>query len=208
MATDWAKHWRRGYGDLVWKTWVMRLRRAYTHLLHAVTTSNPSILELGSGSGQNSLMIAEILQARQITLVDFNEEALAICRETFRDTPFTVNYVKSDILDLELRATFDLVHSEGLIEHFYEAERERAFRRHVELCQPNGFIIILVPFESPQYDAFKWVYRRMNRWIYEDEQIFTRDELYTLCRRFDLTVLREYTSPLIHEIGIVARRSE
>jgi hypothetical protein len=48
----------------------------------------------------------------------------------------------------------------------------------------------------------------MNRWIYEDEQIFTRDELYTLCRRFDLTVLREYTSPLIHEIGIVARRSE
>lgn len=208
MATDWAKHWRRGYGDLVWKTWVMRLRRAYTHLLHAVTTSNPSILELGSGSGQNSLMIAEILQARQITLVDFNEEALAICRETFRDTPFTVNYVKSDILDLELRATFDLVHSEGLIEHFYEAERERAFRRHVELCEPNGFIIILVPFESPQYDAFKWVYRRMNRWIYEDEQIFTRDELYTLCRRFDLTVLREYTSPLIHEIGIVARRSE
>jgi ubiquinone/menaquinone biosynthesis C-methylase UbiE len=208
MATDWAKHWRRGYGDLVWKTWVMRLRRAYTHLLHAVTTSNPSILELGSGSGQNSLMIAEILQARQITLVDFNEEALAICRETFRDTPFTVNYVKSDILDLELRATFDLVHSEGLIEHFYEAERERAFRRHVELCEPNGFIIILVPFESPQYDAFKWVYRLMNRWIYEDEQIFTRDELYTLCRRFDLTVLREYTSPLIHEIGIVARRSE
>jgi SAM-dependent methyltransferase len=208
MATDWAKHWRRGYGDLVWKTWVMRLRRAYTHLLHAVTTSNPSILELGSGSGQNSLMIAEILQARQITLVEFNEEALAICRETFRDTPFTVNYEKSDILDLELRATFDLVHSEGLIEHFYEAERERAFRRHVELCEPNGFIIILVPFESPQYDAFKWVYRRMNRWIYEDEQIFTRDELYTLCRRFDLTVLREYTSPLIHEIGIVARRSE
>jgi 2-polyprenyl-3-methyl-5-hydroxy-6-metoxy-1,4-benzoquinol methylase len=207
MATDWAKHWRRGYGDVVWKTWVMRLRRAYTHLLHAVTASNPSILELGAGSGQNSLMVAEILQAREITLVDFNEEALAICRETFRGKPFTVNYVKNDILDLELSATFDLVHSEGLIEHFYETERERVFRRHVELCEPNGFIIILVPFESLQYDAFKWVYRRMNRWIYEDEQIFTRDELYALCRRFNLTVLREYTSPLIHEIGIVARRS-
>jgi SAM-dependent methyltransferase len=201
MATDWAKHWRRGYGNLVWKTWVMRLKRAYTHLLRAVTASNPSILELGAGSGRNSLMIAEILQARRVTLIDFNEEALSICRRTFQDTPFAVKYVKSDVLDLDLDATFDVVHSEGLIEHFYEAERERVFRRHVEFCGANGFIIILVPYESLQYDVFKWAYRQMNRWIYEDEQIFTRDELYALCRRFNLTVLRDNipvnTSPTI-----------
>ena len=207
VTADWAKHWRRGYGDLVWKTWAMRLRRAYTYLLRAVTTSNPSILELGAGSGRNSLMIAEILQARQITLVDSNEEAMAICRETFRNTPFAVNYLTSDVRNLDLRATFDVVHSEGLIEHFYEADRERVFQRHVEFCDANGFIIILVPYKSLQYDAFKLAYRWMNRWIYGDEQIFTRDELYTLCRRFNMTVLREYTSPLIHEIGIVARRS-
>ncbi len=200
-------HWSRGYGDLVWKTWVLRLKRAYTHLLRFVTASTPSILELGAGSGMNSLMIAKIMQARQITLVDFNEEALSICKRTFRDTPFKVNYVKSDILELDLSATFEVVHSEGLIEHFYEAEREHVFRRHVELCDTDGFIIILVPYESPQYNAFKWVYRRIGRWIYEDEKIFTRDELYALCHRFNLTVLQEYTSPLIHEIGIVARKN-
>lgn len=49
------------------------MNRTYKKLLKDVyLNKNPKILELGSGSGINSMLISKILKANKITLVDFN----------------------------------------------------------------------------------------------------------------------------------------
>lgn len=208
METDWTKHWENNYGNFIWKIWVRRITRAYKKLLKHVSLNNPKILELGSGSGANSLAIAKILKAKDITLVDYNSHALEISKRLFKESnvDFNVTYLNSNILDVHLNEKFDIIHSEGLIEHFYGEERVAVFKKHASFCKKGGFIIIFVPYKSFQYNLFKWVCRRFNRWIW-DEQPFSQQELFELCKQHDLKIVKKYTSPTIHQIGILIKCS-
>jgi len=208
METDWTKHWEDNYGNFIWKMWVRRITSAYKTLLRNVNVNNPKILELGSGSGANSLAMAKILKAKDITLVDSNSHALDISKRLFKESnsDFHVMYVNSNILDVNLDERFDIVHSEGLIEHFYGEERVAVFKKHASFCKKGGFIIIFVPYKSFQYSLFKLLYRTFNRWIW-DEEPFSQQELYALCKQHDLTIIKKYTSLRIHEIGILIKNS-
>lgn len=64
-----------------------------------VNLNNPKILELGFGSGANSLAIAKILKAKDITLVDSNSHALEISKRLFKESnlDFNVTYLNSNI---------------------------------------------------------------------------------------------------------------
>ena len=121
MKTDWVSYWKNY--SLFEKLWVCRITRAYKKLLNNVKINNVKILELGSGSGINSLIIAKKLKANKITLVDFNEKAIEISKEKFKNSSLNVKFLKRDILNLILKEKFDIIHSEGLIEHFYGNER-------------------------------------------------------------------------------------
>lgn len=174
--------------------------------MKGVSLKNPKILELGSGSGTNSAAIAEILGAKELTLVDFNKTALEISKMVFNGSDLRVKYLNKNIIELNLKEKFDIAHSEGLIEHFYGKDRVAAFAKHVELCKQGGLIIIFVPYNSIQYSLFKRYHKMMKKWIW-DERHLSRQELQSLCARFNLEILNEYNSPLIHEIGILARNS-
>lgn len=130
METDWTKHWKNNYGNFIWKIWVRRITSAYKTLLKQVNVNNPKILELGSGSGANSLAIAKLLKAKDITLVDYNSYALEISKRLFKESnvDFNVTYLNSNITDVNINEQFDIVHSEGLIEHFYGEERVAVFK--------------------------------------------------------------------------------
>ena len=54
MATDWAKHWRRGYDNLVWKTWIMRFANLSYKLLekYLSKTLDADLVCLSDGSFQ------------------------------------------------------------------------------------------------------------------------------------------------------------
>lgn len=207
MKTDWTKHWKENYGNFSWKIWGWIINRAYKNLLKNVNLSDPKILELGSGSGINSLTISKILKAKEITLVDFNKKALEISKKLIKDSNLGLNvkYLYKNIFDLSLNEKFNIVHSEGLIEHFYGKNRLEVFGKHVEFCKEGGFIIIFVPYKSIQYNLFKWFCKKFNKWIW-DEEAFSKQELYGLCKHFNLQILKEYTSPLLHQIGILARK--
>ena len=210
MKTNWTKHWEENYGGLVWKTWVWRINRCYRQLLKGVTlSSSPSILELGSGTGINSILISRILDAGKITLVDFNQRVFDISRKIVADSgsELDVAYIASDVLGLDLNEQFDVVHSEGLVEHFYGKDRLAVFKKHIDLCKKGGLIIVFVPYKSIQYALFRSLYKRFSKWIW-DEKPFSRKELHELCEHFNLEVLKEHSSPLIHEIGILARKRQ
>ena len=185
------------------------MNRAYKKLLKNVyVNKNPKILELGSGSGINSMLISRVLKANQITLVDFNQKAFEINRKIIKCSGLKLHmrYISRNILDLNLNERFDIVHSEGLIEHFYGKNRTTVFKKHVALCKEGGFIIILVPYKGIPYTLNKWIYKIFNKWIW-DEEPFSKQELHKLCKRFNLQIQKELAFPLIHQIGVLARKS-
>lgn len=97
MKTNWTKHWS-SINSLSWNMWVWRINRAYKKLLKNISLNDVEIIELGSGSGVNSLNIAKILKAKKITLVDFNKKALDISKKIFKDSDLDVNYLKKMFL--------------------------------------------------------------------------------------------------------------
>lgn len=210
MEIDWTKYWDR-YGDFFWMLGVWRKKAVYNYLLRDVDLKNTKILELGSGSGINSLTVAKILNGDRITLVDFNERAIEISKKLIEesdaqsDTSLHVKYLKKDVLKLKLDEKFDVVHSDGLVEHFYGKDRISVFKKHVDFCKTGGFIIIIAPYKSFQYTLLKASYKMLGRWIFDEEPL-TKQELYRLCERLNLDILSEYTSPFLHKIGILAKK--
>jgi 2-polyprenyl-3-methyl-5-hydroxy-6-metoxy-1,4-benzoquinol methylase len=204
MKTNWTKYWKK-YETLAVQSKIWRVKRAYKNLMKDISLKSPKILELGSGSGINSLLMARILDAKEITLVDSNKEAIEISKKLFENSDLDVKYLRRDVLSLDLNEKFDIVHSEGLNEHFYGDDRMAIFKKHVDLCKKEGFIIIFVPYESVQYTLFKWCYLGLNKWVY-DEEPFSKQELHELCEQFGLKIQKEFTNPLLHEIGILAKK--
>jgi ubiquinone/menaquinone biosynthesis C-methylase UbiE len=204
LKTDWAEHWKK-YNNFIWQIGSWRARQAYKRLLKYANFKNPTIIELGSGSGKNSLFLANTLESPEVVLVDFNDVSLKISKDFFQDSGIEVKFLKEDVLKLNLNdQKWDLVHSEGLIEHFFGEDRASVFKKHVDFCKDNGFVIIFVPCHNLRYALFKKAYEKIiGEWIY-DEQEYTKEELRGLCRQFNLRILKEIY--LLHEIGIIAKK--
>jgi len=208
LKTDWSKHWKK-YNRIDYKGWIKFVGRAYRELSRYIKAENPKIIELGAGSGLNSLLLAKILNAKKVVLVDNNEEALKISKMNFKKEKLDniAEFVKEDVFKLKLREKFDIVHSEGLIEHFHGEERIKIFEKHVELCKKGGYIIIFVPYMSLKYRLIRSTLEFINQWIYYDEVPYTKEELYNMLKTFNLKIIKMYNLPLtIYEVGFLAKK--
>jgi 2-polyprenyl-3-methyl-5-hydroxy-6-metoxy-1,4-benzoquinol methylase len=204
METDWTKHWSMQSGAS-WNTWGWRITHAYRKLMENVRMDNASIIELGSGSGFNSLNLARMFNAREVTLVDSNEKAMSISKKTFRGSGIKVKFLKKDALKLSTKDKFDIVHSEGLIEHFYDQRQVEIFKKHVDLCGKNGVVAIFAPQWNINYKVFRGLYEAMGKWIW-DERPLNMERLKYLSNKTDARIVNSYSSPLIHEIGVLLKK--
>jgi SAM-dependent methyltransferase len=169
--------------------------RHYRRLLEGVLPPEPEILELGAGSGVIPRRIVKEWGGRA-TLVDSNEKA----RELFlagAAPDEKIEYILGDVLDLNLPTAFDLVYSDGLIEHF--PEKERVMAAHTRALKPSGHIVLFVPCNS-------FVFRTVTRFGPDMgyEERYTLPALVRLCREHDLEVLR--TTSYFFEVGVLCRR--
>jgi 2-polyprenyl-3-methyl-5-hydroxy-6-metoxy-1,4-benzoquinol methylase len=205
METDWTKHWNMDT-DTSKSMWGWRITHAYRKLLENVKMNDVKILELGSGSGFNSLNLARMFNAKEVTLVDSNEKAIDISKRMFKGSKIKVNFLLKDALKLNIKEKFDIVHSEGLIEHFYGDRQVEIFKKHISLCKDDGVTAIFAPQENINYRTFRWLYKSMGKWIW-DEKPVTIDRMRYLAKKADARIVNEYSSPLIHEIGVLLKKS-
>lgn len=169
--------------------------RHYRRLLEGVLPPEPEILELGAGSGVIPRRIVKEWGGRA-TLVDSNEKA----RELFLAGAAPgekIEYILGDVLDLNLPTAFDLVYSDGLIEHF--PDKERVMAAHTRALKPSGHIVLFVPCNS-------FVFRTVTRFGPDMgyEERYTLPALVRLCQEYGLEVLR--TTSYFFEVGVLCRR--
>ncbi len=96
------------------------------------------ILELGSGTGNLSVLLAERYPKATIELVDVSPESLAVCRERLgNETRF--RYREDDFRELgDEPDTFDLVVSSIAVHHLRSMEKQELFDLLFRILRPGG----------------------------------------------------------------------
>ncbi len=203
---EWNRFWRMSLLPVVkqaQRVTAEHWRICLKPLLRGQSLEAAEILELGCGTAKNSFTIFQEYGCRSITLVDYNAHALRIARQRRPEAP--VSLVQADVTRLSLRKKFDLVHSSGLVEHFYGDERKKVIARHAEHAKPGGIVMLWAPRPSFLF-KFLGAFNRVLLGI--REKPFTDGELVGLCKAVGLRVLRIRHKSMHTEVGVLAQRCE
>ena len=204
-------NWNRIWGNTIFYLWGFRTvgniyRKlvyfsAFDRLLDSNSLADKEILELGSGTGDNSLYLAQQHYAGSVTLLDFSEQALAKVHAARYQFP--VIKVQEDLFAFQPQKQYDFVHSTGLIEHFEGDRRLAVVRKHAECTRQGGFVMIWVPVRTPLFSLLT----RFNRLLGIEEIPFTERELKALCIQSDLYIVNESRTAFGILYGILARKA-
>jgi 2-polyprenyl-3-methyl-5-hydroxy-6-metoxy-1,4-benzoquinol methylase len=136
---------------------------------------NISILELGGGLGETSHKLARMFSG-EVTIVDFCNKARNLSKSFFDKKSYFMNYICDDILSFNINKKFDIVHSEGVVEHFFAKDRSKCLKQHLKFLRKGGIAIIIVPHRSWIYPLRQFILKLVSPNI-PKEQGFSKQEL-------------------------------
>lgn len=143
--------------------------------------TNQNVLEIGIGSGKWSAAFSIV--GCNVVAVDNNLEILDNFHVNFPQISKAILTVQDDATTLRKipNKTFDIVFSEGLLEHFLDfEERQKVILNMFSKVRPNGICVCLVPKNSVKDDEI--LYSSPEQLISEFERIngFEKIEGFTL----------------------------
>lgn len=208
QATSTREHWDRHWDEIkstpaTNKTPGVKKILLY-HLLHEMAVKGRQILEVGAGSGVDSLYLAEL--GAQVTILDYSSSALETVRRQVRgrDIESRLQMVRADAASLPFPgSTFDLVFHQGLLEHFREPEPILA--EQVRVLRQGAILAVDVPQKYTIYTLKKNLAIRRGKWFAGWETQYSMRELKALIRRVGLTPVRSYATAVQGSWGSIAR---
>lgn len=119
------------------------------------------VLEVGTGTGLISLMLAQRNSYAEFLGIDINEEAVNLTRSNFENSPFQVRLKNShqDFKNFESDENFDLIVSNPPYFEESDSEKDKLARQTVELnflqliskssklLSENGILSVIIPSE-------------------------------------------------------------
>jgi SAM-dependent methyltransferase len=112
------------------------------------------VLEVGFAPGNVLAWVGKVLQA-EVAGVDFSGNGFAAAKELFNALSLAGDLRNESVFETSFaEASFDVVYSLGVIEHFQDPRP--IVRRHVELVRPGGVVLITVP-------NYRGIYGRIQR---------------------------------------------
>lgn len=180
---------------------VFSLGKMMLKLMKGFNFKDPQILELGAATGLLSKWLL-VQYGGKGTLVDKSETSYKAFTDKNNDSILNINYMIKDVFELKLDRVFDIACSFGLVEHF--EDKKEIFAAHKNYIKPNGFIIILVPLDSPLTRVFFNVFPELNLGYRE---LLTRKELIDILKHNQLEILNmETSSDYVYDfIGVLCR---
>lgn len=150
--------------------WDPRGKRA---LFDGLDVERPRILFLGAADGYEAMQLLAQYPGGEAVLVDYDDfcrtERFGMFPETypflgrnprtggwdvFRREHFAIDFVVSDIRDLEFGPEFDIVLSVGLVEHFPDEHKPLVFEWHRKFLRPGGYAVLTTPRRQWRSRAF------------------------------------------------------
>jgi SAM-dependent methyltransferase len=187
----WTRFWReRAAIDDVYPT----EGRVVEQILNAGEISGRRVLEVGAGSGRDSVALAEA--GATAILLDYSEASLEVARDVAARAGRRVHLVRADALRMPFRdGTFQVVFHQGLLEHFRDPLP--LLRENVRVLAAGGILLVDVPQRFHMYTVLKHFLIALGKWFAGWETEFTIDELERLMRRAGVTVIGRYGSWMV-----------
>ncbi|MCI0511982.1 class I SAM-dependent methyltransferase [candidate division KSB1 bacterium] len=147
------------------------------------------VLEVGAGSGRDSLMLAQA--GAKVTVLDYADNSLRIIQHVFQAAPDRVALIKGDAFDLPLKSeSFDVVFHQGLLEHF--TDPLPILEENYRVLKSGGLLLVDVPQKFHIYTAIKHLLIATNRWFAGWETEFTMPGLMRLVQRAGFQIQHRY----------------
>jgi ubiquinone/menaquinone biosynthesis C-methylase UbiE len=168
------------------------------------------ILEVGSGSGRDSIYLAKL--GADCYLVDYVETPLRIAKKIANRENVGVTTVKGDAGSLPFRDSyFDVVYSQGLIEHF--TKPELLIKEQIRVLRKDGYMLVDVPQKYHVYTIIKHLLMLFNKWTPGWETEYTVWQLENLLKNCGLQLVYTYgdwshPNILLKAISMVLRISK
>ena len=125
----------------------------FTRLLERHVIPCSRYIEIGCAPGKMLAWVASVLKAETSGL-DYSESGIAKCRVLFDALGLEVNLYHDDFSNHHLPpASFDVVTSFGVIEHFDDARP--VVQRHLDLVKPGGVALIAIPNYGGLYGSLQ-----------------------------------------------------
>lgn len=119
-------------------------------------------LEVGTGTGLISLMLAQRNPHCQITAIDINEKAVLLAKENFENSPFSdrLSVMQSDFKNFNEDESYDLIVSnppyfdenssakDAVARQKIELDFNDLIKKSSELIIDEGTLCVIIPFES------------------------------------------------------------
>jgi len=147
VESDWTEFWNRkiSFRSFLFYRIYEKLRvRSYFRLLKNLDLRGRHILELGGGSGYICKLLCKKYGCKG-TVVDNNRKAYEVFRKVVGDGK--LKYVLANIFNYK-KGEYDLVFSDGLIEHFRPKRRRKLVMLHKKFAKKGGFVMFFAPKKS------------------------------------------------------------
>ncbi len=192
---NWSKFWAVSTSPIImflWKVYEKYRVVTYMRLLKAVELEGKTIIELGGGSGY----LLGLISLRKKTIpqvIDNSKEAYEFYKKS--GAKLGVKYLRNDMF--KHAGKYDVVMSDGLIEHFQKKERLKLISLHKKLMKKNGLCIIFAPKKS-------WYVKKNSFLLDGYERQFSPDELKGEAEKAGLKVIDSISD--MHMTGILCRK--
>jgi ubiquinone/menaquinone biosynthesis C-methylase UbiE len=159
-----------------------------------------SVLDLGSGCGQNSAALA--LLKKNTTLLDWSVENITFSKSLFKELNLSGTFMQGDMtkrLPFD-DGSFDLVFSCGVLEYFSDEQLHQILKDMLRVARRR--VIIMVPnARSIAYQTGMWYMKKTKQWEWGGERPFPTMRPY-----FDpnqISKVTEYTVSTWHALNFL-----
>ena len=103
------------------------------------------VCDAGCGSGFYSGYL--LSKDCKVYCIDYSEKAIELTKEITegKAEEYLVSNLLDDSLGLKFRNTFDLIFSDGVLEHFSYVEQKKLMGNFITMKKENGIIVTIVP---------------------------------------------------------------
>ena len=156
------------------------------------------VLEIGCGTGVNSILMA--LLGAKVSVMDYSKEALNVVKRLSEG--LDVELIHQDMFESDIENEFDIVHSEGVVEHYLMPKRQEILDIHTHATKPDGKVLIIVPnSKCIPYRVGKRLAEKTGKWIYGNEYPYTKNELVHRMRKSGLEYEKSLGGDFIHSFS-------
>lgn len=208
LKTDWNE-FNKWMKRPFWYQWFLNSAwNGYKGLLkHVEIKKSIKVLELGGGSGFLSLKIAQLFDTKKVTIIDLNEKNLEISKRNLSRIQGKKEYILGDFFEFNPNEKYDIVHSQGVVEHFDQSQRMKLIEKHFNLTKHSGYTIIFVPTPTLSYKLFRKIADMTGHWIFHDEVPMKLAELQEIVGKSNREIISvSYFWPFfLTEVGILCK---